>query len=387
LLWSIRRDGRGDDQARDLIARGVDWKSVYRQASSMKLLPLLYTRLQRLDPSCIPESELAQFRSAQIGTARRNLRLTKRLLHALESLNAIGIKAVPFKGPILALQAYGDVTLRPHVDLDVLIRPGDLHAAYDLLVRSGYLPSIRLNRWSERWWRGTQMNISFARIPEILEIHWAFTHRYDALRLCTPELWNRLRPFKLNNREILTLAPEDTLLMLCIHSARHLWHTLVHVADVAGLIGSQPQLDWRAVKDRAQAVGALRLLNLGLLLAMEMTGTRLPAEVEHEVRSDLPAGRLARQVMMSFALETPEPPETACDAFLLRSRERIRDRFLMTFLHVFDLGFTPSSTDWSVIRLPEALYPLFFIIRPFHLSYRLIRSAVSRKPITMNDKR
>jgi hypothetical protein len=44
---------------------------------------------------------------------------------------------VPFKGPALAVQAYGDLSLRQYDDLDLLIHEADVPRAYQLLIANG----------------------------------------------------------------------------------------------------------------------------------------------------------------------------------------------------------------------------------------------------------
>ncbi len=52
-----------------------------------------------------------------------NLDLTAELIRVLDSLDAAGIRGLPFKGPVLAQTAYGGVGLRRFLDLDVLVHP------------------------------------------------------------------------------------------------------------------------------------------------------------------------------------------------------------------------------------------------------------------------
>src|SRR5207249_1097507 len=70
--------------------------------------------------------------------ARRNLYMLRALLEILDLFEQHGIRAIPFKGPLLAAQAYGGVALRCFLDLDILIQPNELERARSLLVSRGY---------------------------------------------------------------------------------------------------------------------------------------------------------------------------------------------------------------------------------------------------------
>ncbi len=64
------------------------------------------------------------------------------LTHELQKLLALfadnDVRAVPYKGPALALQLYGNVALRQFSDLDILVHPRDVLRARDLLLAEGY---------------------------------------------------------------------------------------------------------------------------------------------------------------------------------------------------------------------------------------------------------
>lgn len=70
-------------------------------------------------------------------TAARNLSLVGQLLDALEMLRARDIRTVPFKGPVLAVSAYGSPALREFVDLDILVRRADVTRARDVFLSRG----------------------------------------------------------------------------------------------------------------------------------------------------------------------------------------------------------------------------------------------------------
>ena len=74
-------------------------------------------------------------RSARTSGRRRTLRLDaasslpERLVGILDQLEAVGISAMPIKGPVLALRAYGSVVRRWFFDLDILVHRVDLSRA------------------------------------------------------------------------------------------------------------------------------------------------------------------------------------------------------------------------------------------------------------------
>ena len=66
------------------------------------------------------------------------------------------------------------------------------------------------------------------------------------------DFWARLVDGELEATKIKLPAPEDLLLALCIHGSKHLWERLAWIADIAGLIESQPSLNWNELVNRAR---------------------------------------------------------------------------------------------------------------------------------------
>ena len=127
-----------------LVAAGMDWPKVSALASYHSVQPLLYTRLTELSPGVVPEHVLAQLAVEFRRNTARNLYLTGELIRILKVFADEGIPVLPFKGPLLAQQAYGNLGLRVFLDLDLLIHPDDAGRVLGLLAVRGYRPNPRL---------------------------------------------------------------------------------------------------------------------------------------------------------------------------------------------------------------------------------------------------
>ena len=111
-------------------------------------------------------------------------------------------------------------------------------------------------------------------------------------------------------------APEDLLLALCIHGSKHLWERLAWICDIAGLIESQQDLNWRQLIARARATGSERMLFMGLRLAVDLIGAQLPTEVETEIKADPVVTSLSGDVVRY--LFTPELTPSGIPVFLFQ---------------------------------------------------------------------
>src|SRR5207247_2195984 len=156
--------------------------------------------------------------------ARRNLRFAGELLRLLELFEGEGIAAVPFKGPVLAVAAYGDIALRESRDLDILVRRGDVQHAKQLLLSRGYRPELSVEAGHDAALLASGYHYPLRRDDGLaVELHWNLAPREFPYPVDLEEVWTRLRPVRLGGRTVCTLASEDLLLFLCAHGAKHCW--------------------------------------------------------------------------------------------------------------------------------------------------------------------
>lgn len=356
------------ERIRSLLRKDLDWSYLKQKALRHGLMPLLYRNLKSNCPDAVPEAILEQFRQYSFSYAARNVLLTEELLRILHLFEIHGIPAIPYKGPTLAGSIYGDLTLRQISDLDILIRKEDLLRARDLLVPLGYRPQYELTHARAATYQKSQYELLLIRDKDrvIVELKWEFVDRFFSFPIDYERLWGRLKPISLDGREVLTFSPEDLLLILCVHGAKHLWANLIWVCDVAELLRVCGGLDWDWVMRRATAPGGQRMLLLGLYLAESLLGAPLPERVGKQVEDDAMVKRLAGQVKQRL-FETSNgssPGLWETSLFHLKARERLSDRIC----YCSRLATSTTPGDWTLRPLPDSLHPLYYLIRPIRLA-------------------
>jgi hypothetical protein len=194
----------------------------------------------------------------------------------------------------------------------------------------------------------------------LIEIHQAFLAPYHSFRFDYDALWSRLRRTRFYDREILTLAPEDQLLVLSVHAAKHSWSLLGWICDIARLlVVSGEEVDWTTLMDRAASFGASRMVSLGLVLAHSLLAAPVPAVILEHTEEDERVGYLANTVISSLFDGGSTRSELRSHLFFLRARERLRDKLM----YCSRLAFSPTEEDHSIVHLPAVLMPLYY---PLH---------------------
>jgi len=193
--------------------------------------------------------------------------------------------------------------------------------------------------------------------------------------LDTDELWERLEPICLADRKLLTLSPEDVLLILCVHGAKHLWTYLGGVCDVAELIRAHPAMNWARVLEQASLLRSERMLFLGLFLAIALLGASVPKQIEQRVLADRALALLATRVCQRLFRETGRPPGgLESSLFHLKARERLWDGVR----YGLSLAMAPTVADWALVRVPPAFSFLYYLIRPMRLAGRYGRNLLKQ---------
>jgi hypothetical protein len=283
----------------------------------------------------------------------------------LALLERQGVLALPYKGPVLAQVAYGDVTLRQFVDLDLLVRRADMPKVKNLLLTLGYrLDHAYTPKQEESHLRFT-CEFSFSHTHwTMLDVHWRFAADYLGGGPDAARAFARRVPVSLIGKTVYTLSPADHFLVLCLHGAFHRWSQLFLITDVAHFIQAQPQWDWNAVLQEAAAGRMRRLVLLGLSLAQELLEAPLPPHITALAARDRAVMRLRRQVLQSlFSPPEIEPGLLLGSLFQWQTRERLGDKLRYIWIRTF----LPTVQDWDWVSLPDSRYWLYYFLRPCRL--------------------
>lgn len=355
-------------RAAGLVEAGVDWAAFLRMAEHHGVLPLMARNLGDHTHS-VPPEVMSALRKAFTKNLQRNLWFTGETVRIVDHLRSRGIKAVPYKGPMLAETAYGDVALRNFGDMDFLIAPGDFLCAKEALAEIGYWPSKKFTPAEERFWlrRGYECSFDGEAGKYLVELQWRFLPQIYAVDLRTEELLDRAREALLAGKPVLTLSPEDTLLVLCLHAAKHLWMRLIWVCDIAETMRTQ-SIDYEVVAARAQTLGVARVLGVSLWLANRLLGSAVPKVAEEIAARDSATGIIVGEIAARLARGARYDLEsTEYFRWILKLRERRLDRYR----YLWRLVWTPGAGDLSAVRLPAALFPLYRAVRVLRLVRKL----------------
>ncbi len=341
----------------------LDWSSLVAFAEDHGVLGLVAARLVAYNENVIPPEHRDSVRAWRRAQTLFTMNLTVEMFRLFDSFAAAGVEALVIKGPVLSARCYGDPGLRQYGDLDLIVRDKDILRATELMLSLGYEASVPVSAIKAKKVPGEYV-FRQSSTKLLVEIHTEGTFRYHPRPLPVEKLFGRQARVKVDPLDVPALSPEDELILICIHGAKHFWERLSYVADVAAFVSRQ-ELDWRRVKLAAEEVCGKRMLHVGLRLAADLLGAPLPENVAAEVRSDSAVGRLAKQIIQWLPAAGSAPPGIFERAMF---RIRMRGGIFSGAAYLIRLSFSPTEEDWVEGAENKRHWFLDALGRPFRLA-------------------
>lgn len=268
----------------------IDWDHLLAVAARHGVTELLLAPLQN-GALQAPAHVVDYLETRHIEVTGLNLERTTQLVELLALLARHGIRALAFKGPMLAAGTYGHLGRRRSNDLDILVDRAHMPRVRALMIADGYVQPPRRSRRAgslvlglypaagrdETLWPGHRSRVA-------VDVHMAFAYWTLGMHLRTGDLLDRGVTEDIAGHPVTTLCPEDLLLVLTIHGMMHGWGFLRCVSDIDAV--TERVTDWQAVVDRARSARMLRPLWVAVLLALRLMHTECPRAIVESAERD-----------------------------------------------------------------------------------------------------
>jgi Uncharacterised nucleotidyltransferase len=348
---------------------GLDWAEVLRIAEHHGVLPLVARNLIEVHCGLASDVE-SSLRSAYEANLQRNLWFAAELTRIMKRLESQQVKVVPFKGPVLAHSVYRDLGLRSFSDLDFLVSSADFEMTKQALGEIGYHPASHFTKAVERFWlrKGNERSFDGPAGKNLLELQWALMPYFYAVDLRVEDLMLRSGTTDFGGREVPCMSPEDLLLVLCLHAAKHLWTRLIWLSDIAETLRTQT-IDYALAFSQGRELGIVRILGVSFWLVKNVLLAEIPKPAEEMMLADSRVPVLGREFARRLSRGATYDFESAeYFRLIMKLRERRYDRWR----YLWRLVWTPGVGDLNAVRLPESLFPLYPIVRMGRLLRRLV---------------
>ncbi|MEA5550661.1 nucleotidyltransferase family protein [Anabaena cylindrica UHCC 0172] len=392
----------------DSLIEDINWDKLIEISIDQGVMPLLYQILKEVD--CVPHSVRLKLQRLNRMNGLNNLSQTKELLRILTQLEKAGIEAIAFKGAVIAASAYGNVTLRQFNDLDILVRRQDFWQAKAVLISQGYQCTFSEDFEVDGFERSLQLSMSY-KAPEAemfnarfepsllhsnpqrsIDLHWGIPPRRTWNPNHYDRLWEHSQPMTLMGQSITTFTPEIALIIQSVNIAKDYgWlRSLKQICDLAQVIQAYPDLDWELSLQLSSELRCERLFLLGIHITQNHLHISIPDYIGAKF---IQIKSLDTQIALFNSLESktdstlhqPLHQSRVISAFRnlylvyispLKTLDRSLNRWgldqiiSMSLLYLYFLMrrlCVPNERDRQLLRLPQQLFFLYYVVRPIRL--------------------
>jgi hypothetical protein len=204
--------------------------------------------------------------------AMRGLALAAGLKSLVAAFAAQGLQPLALKGPALALQAYGNFSVRGGVDLDVLLEIEQWPQALGVLQDLGYHIAPG-QQWPLPDATHELVLIHSQHQPRV-ELHRRLLRHQHLFR--TPQT---TQVVDLQGTEVICLAPAYALPYLIAHASQHCFRRLIWLMDIYALL-QRADLDLELLAIQVKRSGTCAMLDTCLSLLTLLFGLQVPAPLQ-----------------------------------------------------------------------------------------------------------
>jgi hypothetical protein len=358
-------DPAAKERVRLLVQNGLNWPNAVAIAERHRLSPIVYEILAGTARDLLSPEQLNVLREATSPSTAAGMALLQELLRLHRVFEGAQIPAISYKGPLLAWVAYGSFIRREYLDLDFVLEQKYIPQTVSVLESAGYRPQFDPREVHAGQGGTAPGQYAFLSHPQkiLVEFHTERTLRYFPVPIDLHDLSGRLMTVDVGGQRFRTFSIEDTLVMLCVHGAKHFWERLGWVLDIAKLVTAQ-EVDWAQAQQLAAKMKSTRVLLLGLYLAHDLFDAPLPRPFLEEIHRNCAVQGLAEKVYKQYTgISDPSAGVLPRAVF----RFRLRDGIGQGLRHTLRLAMSPTESDRQTVRLPRWLTPLYTLVRPWRL--------------------
>ncbi|MGG3571875.1 nucleotidyltransferase family protein [Bacillus gobiensis] len=346
----------------------ANWDHFIKLADHHHLYPVLYHKLKSVKEKWVPSIVVRALQMRYQNNTLKILYLCGEMDRVAKAFHEHNIRSLHLKGPILAHELYGDISMRKSKDLDILVPKEDLERTEQMLFELGYEKDEANTVLNEVKWREHHFEYHHKERKTSVEIHWRLSP-FPAKEPSFEDLWARKNESKLTNVPVYYPGDEDLFLYLISHGARHGWFRLKWLYDIHRCADQLQRPDKLLRKNNFKN---MILVGQALILAHQLFQTPLSANTMKQLKPG--SYKLAHQALIyitSILVLTPLPEHirTKHERYLFA----LNGTFSQKYLALLIVLFYPSPRDEALIKLPKYLHGLYFVLRPFLVVVRKLR--------------
>ncbi|WP_413199972.1 nucleotidyltransferase family protein [Nostoc piscinale] len=364
-----------------LLQKPINWEYLLELAAYHKVLQLLFISLNTVDSQAIPHNIFSTLQKYYYLNTQHSLLMASKLVNILNIFTEHNIPVIPFKGPILATTAYGDISRRSFGDLDLLVHQEDFLKTKQVLTNQGFEPYAdsneqeaaylkSLNSQDEEAYLRSHWELHLINRKEqvTLDVHQGVLSKKFSLPSSSEWIWDDTITINFAGKQILSFSAENLIIILCSQGSKDCWLYLNRICDLAEVLHTYTDVNWEKIQQLAIELKMTRMLLLGLSLAHHILDASLPEFILQKIESNKLVKHLTADIILQLTrpvADVATKSQLKSALFHLKLIEQPWDKISYCYQHLI----VPTIADKSFVSLPEYLSFLYYFVRPLRLIF------------------
>ena len=365
LILEVLKD-KEVDLKRDFLERlseEVNWQLFLEYAIHHRVYPTLYRQLKNYkDQLKVPTFIMQSLEQLYKENTFKMLQLSAEMNEIGKFFAERDIDILFLKGPTIAQDLFGDISLRTSKDLDILIPIEQLENVKCILKELGYEQTTFIESLFNEWkWRYKDISFYHPQKQILIEVHWRLFYG-PKKEPSFEELWDRRKESTITQNPCYFLGKEDLFYYLVIHGARHGWFRLRWLLDIQQFM-KQP-LDWQILYKQFKNYKNIILCGQVIILGSELFEWNITDKMKPFL------SKRSRKIANSALFFIERMYNLGGDPTLPKNIKKYYRKYSST-LNIFSqrilqiIGyFHPSLADAHFLPLPRPFKSLYFPLRP-----------------------
>lgn len=356
--------------------QSVNWERVLDLARRHRVRPVLNKAVNALkDDIEIPGETVEKLRQYHQQIGHENILNARELIQLITVFREKGVEIIPYKGVVLAQEAYNDVGLREMSDIDFLIKLNDFSVIKATLLDRAYVPSKHIPEEFESIFFRQNFEYNFDLYVGNhrkfhVEPHWKIGFRRWQTDLDLEDIVALTTKRNFFGTEIHMLTPEGFLLTTCLHhGGEDRWNSLKYICDVAAILFRfEKDMNWELLLRESDKLKVTNIILLGIGVAVSTFDAPVPDDVRHliagrkiawhvlKVNHQLEFGRWSANINTYFK----------DIGFHFSLRKSVLTKFKVLYYHFIQI-FMPTIYDINDEKSAGKKYWKLYITKPFRI--------------------
>jgi len=370
ILLSQHDLNKAEIEKIETLEKLVDWKLFFELAHKHRLISHVVKQIKQY-PNILKSEIKKQLIEIQQGLSRKALLYSQYVLKIHDRLNQKNIPHTFFKGPLLSLELYKDIGFRDYRDIDLLVPLSHIENARKIIQEFGFVmlaPKKTLSKKQKKinYTISHHYHLTKPNTPIEVELHWNLTNPKTYLSLETKKIITDSINIEIAKQNLPYISKPENIVFLAAHGAIHQWYRLFWLKDFSEIICQSSNEDiykaWKLSQKNRLGKTFKQACNLSNLLYK----TEIPQYIDNIGHTN----SLIQGSLKSISNKELRQQGLGGKIKFVWYRLKLKPDINYHISLIFRLR--THFTDWEIFPLPNYLFFLYYIFRPFILIYKFL---------------